>query len=56
MFPYMEEHRAVASPALYYDFEHARKLILKKDPLEVAREADVVFHLKNVALYDIIQL
>ena len=43
MFPYMEEHNNVASPALYYDFDHARSLLVRKDPLAIAHDAQVVF-------------
>ena len=44
MFPYMEEHTTIASPALYYDFDHARELILQKDPHAIAHNAKVSFN------------
>ena len=43
MYPFLEEHTNIASPALYYDFAHAREQILKKDPLDIARDACVRF-------------
>jgi len=47
MLTYMQEHTTVPSPALYYNFEHAQDLILKKDPYQIARDANVSFDEKN---------
>jgi len=43
MYPYMTEGGVVASGALYYNFEHAVKLILKRDPLEIAEATGIDF-------------
>jgi len=43
----MENHETVASTALFYDFDHARTLILKKHPHEIARDAQVDYDDKN---------
>ena len=43
MFTYMTEGGAVASGALYYDFNHAVKLILKREPNEIAESTGIEF-------------
>jgi len=47
MYPYMTDGGIVPSGALYYDFDHAAKLILRRKPQDIAETADVEFHEKN---------
>ena len=44
MYPYMKEHKSSASSAIWYNYDHARDEILKKDPKQIARDAEVDFN------------